>query len=232
MKSFLMILALFLTPSFAAGGQSTLDSKLEAGYIIKDIDIPEGSDRANVKVKTVIRSSPKAVWAALVDINDWPKWLPMNSKAYFLSDEAAGLITPQVAKDQLEVIAISNAHPAPKETDHNAGSWQKMAYEEYNLPWPIKNEWVVRKYNYEERPELMRASWKRVDSQRNEDDGFWEVRPWKGGSTYLVYNYKVKPKEKVPEVVFKTAVSMTVTSMIKALRHEAQKREIEQASRQ
>jgi ribosome-associated toxin RatA of RatAB toxin-antitoxin module len=225
-----MILALILVPSFALGGQIALDEKLEAGYIIKDIQISEGSDRANVKVKTVIKSSPKAVWAALVDINNWPKWLPMNSKAYFLSDEAAGLITPQVAKDQLQVIAIGNAHPAGKETDHNSGSWQKMAYEEYNLPWPIKNEWVVRRYNYEERSDLMRASWKRVDSSRNEDDGFWEVRPWKDGGTYLVYNYKVKPKEKVPEVVFKTAVSMTVTSMIKALRHEAQKRESSSAS--
>lgn len=227
MKRAIIILMLVLAPSAVLAGQMTMDAKLDSGYIIKDITIPEGSDRADVKVRTVIKAQPQAVWAALVDMNNWPNWLPMNKKAQFLSDEAASLITPQVAKDQTQVIAISSAHPASPDVPHDPGSWQRMAYEEYDLPWPIKNEWVVRRYIYEEQPDLMRASWKRVDSTREESDGFWEVRPWKNGGTYLVYNYKVKPKEKVPEVVLKTAVSMTVTSMIKALRYEAQKREID-----
>ncbi len=224
MKKFAAILLFLLVPLLAHAGLDE-NEKLNAGYIIKDIKIPEGSDRADVTVNTVIDSPPKAVWAALVDINGWPRWLPMTMKAAFLSDEAARLITPEVAKDKAKVLEINDLNPPQRVGENQAGHWQRTAYEEYNLPWPIKNEWVVRKYNYDEEPDLFRASWRRIDSTRSENDGYWEVRPWSDGRTYLTYCYRVKPKENVPELVFKTAVSMTVNSMIKALRHESARRE-------
>jgi len=220
MRSVTLTILLLIVPAFAQGGIDA-DQKLDSGYILKDINIPAGSDRANVHVNTVINSSPKSVWAALVDIGSWPRWLPMTKTAEFLSDGAAKLVTPDIAKDRAKVLEISSRYPLGKSSDTGAGHWQRVAYEEYDLPWPIKNEWVVRRYNYNEENDLFRASWRRIDSTRSEDDGFWEVRPWKNGRTYLTYCYRVKPKENVPEIVFKTAVSMTVNSMIKALRHEA-----------
>lgn len=215
-----------LVPFSAVGGLYT-DQKLDAGYILKEITIPQGQDRADVFVNTVINSSPRAVWASLVDIGSWPRWLPMTSKAQFLSNEAARIVTPDIAKDKAKVLEINGRYPLQKDDTTPTGHWQRVAYEEYDLPWPIKNEWVVRRYSYDESDDLFRAVWRRVDSTRNEDDGYWEVRPWRNGRTNLTYCYRVKPKENVPEVVFKTAVSFTVNSMIKALRHEAARREID-----
>jgi len=223
MRFIAAILAIILIPVLA---QARLDinEKMDQGHIFKEITIPEGSDRAKVLVNAVINSPPEAVWAALIDIGSWPKWLPMNRVAYFLSPEAEKLITPDLAKDHDKVLEINKQSPPAKETSQYSGHWERMAYEEYDLPWPLKNEWVVRRYKYDESADLRKASWKRVDSKRNDDDGSWEVKPWKDGRTRLIYLYYVKAKKGVPQPIFKTAVSLTVNSMIKALRHEASRR--------
>jgi len=225
MKKFAVVLLMLCAPFVVFGGMNK-DQQLDAGYVLKNITIPEFSDRASVVVNTVIDSSPKAVWDALADIDHWPRWLPMTKRAGFLSDEAAKLVTPENAKDREKVMEIKNRYPGNEVNEDWSDHWTRVAYEEYDLPWPIKNEWVVRRYTYDHHKDFSRASWKRIDSKREEDDGSWEVSVWKDGRTHLIYNYKVKPKENVPEVVFKTAVSMTVNSMIKALRHEARRREL------
>lgn len=222
MRTFAFICLIAFIPTFVYAGLD-LEKKLDSGYIIKEITIPEGQDYATVLVKSIIDSSPKAVWAALINIGRWPKWLPMNRKAWFLSPEAEKLVTPNVARSQSEVLAINKLYPPSKISDKPSGHWEHIAYEEYDLPWPIKNEWVVRRYKYDESVDVWRASWRLVNTKRDEDDGYWEVRPWKGGSTYITYLYRVKAKDHVPHFVFKTAVSLTVNSMIKALRHEAAK---------
>ncbi len=51
------------------------------------------------------------------------------------------------------------------------------------------------------------------------DDPHRAARP--DGGTLLHYTYRVKVKEGVPQPLFKAAVSLTINSMIKALRHEA-----------
>lgn len=218
-----MALVLFIPLALHAG--PTADERLDTGSIIKEIKIPEGQLYADVLVNAVIDSPPKAVWAALIDIGGWPKWLPMNRKAWFFSPAAEKLITDEISHDKAKVLAINAENPPTSDVAEQHGHWEHVAYEEYDLPWPIKNEWVVRRYKYDEATDLFRASWKRVDSKRDGDDGYWEVRPWKDGRTHITYYYSVKAKESVPEIVFKTAVSMTVNSMIKALRHESVKRD-------
>jgi len=225
-RVFILLIFLLFVPALSQA-RPDYDEKMDQGHIFKEITIPEGSDRANVLVNAVINSPPEVVWAALIDINRWPKWLPMNRVAYFVSPEAEKLITPEAAKDHAKVLEINKQNPPAKETTKFSGHWEHTAYEEYDLPWPLKNEWVVRRYQYDEGADIRKASWKRVDSTRDEDDGSWEVRPWKDGHTHLTYLYRVKAKEGVPQVIFKTAVSMTVNSMIKALRHESARREAE-----
>jgi len=232
--SYALLLIILLVPALAMAAQ-TLDEKLNAGWVVKDVTIQEPVSAgepswAYVRVQTIIDTSPKAVWAALTDMGRWPKWLPMSQKAGFLSPEAAALITPEVAADERRVEEIDRQHPDSTNPANYSGHWQRMAYEYYNLPWPIKNEWVVRTYTYDETAEKNRASWRKMDSKTQDDDGYWEVSPRPDGKTMLKYYYRVKAKESVPKPVFRTAVTMTVNAMIKALRHEAERREAQIAS--
>ncbi|MFH1830175.1 MAG: SRPBCC family protein [Pseudomonadota bacterium] len=219
---FLFLFLLVALPAWAT--LPTIEERLNAGGIITEISIPEAGTLAHVNVQAIINSPPIAVWQALKDIEGWPGWLPMSKTARFLSEAAESRITAEIAKNRDEVVAIDTQYPNDDHGNGGAGHWQRLAYEEYDLPWPIKNEWVVRRYTYDEGEDKSRASWRKVDGSSTDDDGFWEVGAWKDGKTYLRYYYRVKVKKGAPEPLFKAAVSLTVNSMIKALRREAKRR--------
>jgi hypothetical protein len=150
----------------------------------------------------------------------------MTSQAGILSEEAASKITPQNAVDKEEVLIINAKYPAATQAKTEKNTWQCIAYEDFNLPWPLKNQWQVKRYTFEDSQDMRRAVWRKVATVDNKDDGFWEITPWKDGATHLRYYYRVKAKRSVPDPIFRTAVSFTVNSMIKALRREAKRREI------
>lgn len=224
MRWLILVLSLLMMPAVSSA-RPGVDERLNQGAIIRDITIPDGQEWAFVRVRAVIDAPPRAVWETLSDIEHWPSWLPMNRKALFLAADADGLMTREIAHDRAQTMALFLAHPNRAGAQHAASRWDRLAYEEYDLPWPLKNEWVVRRYTFDEQAEQNRASWKKVDSSDDLEDGHWEVSPWKdGGKAHLRYYYRVKAKEGVPHPVFTTAVAFTVNSMIKALRHEVAKR--------
>jgi hypothetical protein len=214
----------FVAGSAAHAKLPTPEERLDTGGVIKDITIPGESNMAHVTVRAVIDASPAVVWNTLKDIASWPRWLPMSKEAHLLSREAEPLITTDIAASQQKVVAIDKAHPNQEAGNPGSGTWQRLAYEEYDLPWPIDNEWVVRRYTYAEGMETKKASWRKIVSENAGNDGYWEVSPWKDGKTHLKYFYIVKVKGHAPEPLFKGAISLTVNSMIKALRKEVKKR--------
>jgi len=218
----ILLLLATTTPALAS---TDIDTHLNEGWILKETTIPEGQPWAHVRVKVVINAAPAVVWGTLVDIERWPTWMPLSKRMRILSPEAAALITPEVAKDRQQVAAIEAAHPRKGDDAPPAHHWQRTISEEYDLPFPLKNEWTVRRYTYDEKGDTDKASWRKIDDRTEEvDDGSWEVAPWKEGQTLLSYYYRVKAKEGVPRPIFKTAISLTVNSMIKALRHESARR--------
>jgi ribosome-associated toxin RatA of RatAB toxin-antitoxin module len=202
----------------------SVEERLESGGIIKDVIIPGDGMIAYVTVQTLVDAPPAAVWSALKDIEEWPRWLPMSSNAHFVSKEAEALITPEIAKDRKKVTEIDAAHPNTEGGNGGEGSWQRLALEEYDLPWPLENQWVIRRYTYEENDDLMKASWRKIDGSSQGDDGYWKIKPWKDGKTELKYYYIVKVKGPAPKPLFTAAINLTVNSMIKALRREAKLR--------
>lgn len=225
---FTMACIVILTAWNIAHARPDVNERLKNGAIIKNITIPANENWAYVNVEAIIDAPIGSVWAKLKDIPRWPKWLPMSEEADFLSREAAEKITPEMAGDKEQIISLGENFPASRDENAQSGHWQRMAYEYYNLPWPIKNEWVVRDYTYDESETLCRASWRRVDSNDAREDGHWELKPWgeNGEKTDLRYYYRVKPKEGFPHPIFKAAVSLTVSSMIKAIRRETHRQGI------
>ena len=228
----LLVFAMPLTAQAAtAHAAATSEERLDIGGIVKEIEIPEGQPWAHVRVQAVINASPAAVWPILVDIERWPKWMPMAKRMRILSPEAAALVTPENFKDRDAVIAIELAHPRVADATPPSGHWQRTIAEEYDLPFPLKNEWTVRRYTYDEQGDTDKAAWRKVDGRTEDvDDGSWEISPWRDGRTLLTYDYRVKAKEGVPRPIFKAAVSLTVNSMMKALRFEAARRVASPAS--
>lgn len=220
------LLFFLLCPIASSAGLPTVEERLNIGGIVKEVDIPNEGLWAYVVAEAIIESPPKVVWATLADIDHWNRWLPMTHQAGILSEEAASKITSQNAVNKDEVLAINAQYPAAADTKTEKNSWECIAYEDFNLPWPLKNQWQVKRYVFEDSENMKKAVWRKVATVDNKDDGFWEITPWKDGKTHLRYYYRVKAKRHIPNPVFKTAVSFTINSMIKALRREAKSREI------
>jgi len=223
LASCFMLLAVICLPAVAG---TSVEERLNNGAIIKSIETPADSEWAHVRAEAVIDVEPQVLWKMLIDIEGWPKWLPMSEKAHFISRKAEKIITREAARDRNRVGEIDVRHPPVTEKETFAGQWHRTAIEEYDLIWPLKDEWVIRRYDFDETKNPYKATWKMVASDDDEIDGSWEIAPWKGGkSSLLKYYYRVKIKSGVPRPVFRTAVSFVVTSMIKSLRREAKKRQ-------
>jgi hypothetical protein len=148
----------------------------------------------------------------------------MSKEAHFVSKEAEAKIDEATAKDREKVVEIDRALPNGEKGNAGSGHWQRVALETYDLPWPLEDQWIIRRYTYDESPERMKASFRKIDGSSKEDDGFWEISKWKDGKTHLKYYYIARVKGDAPKPLFKTAITLTVNSMIKALRREAKKR--------
>jgi len=224
-----IILAISIAAALSASGAAharlpTPEERLENGGIIKDINIPGEEMTAYVTVHAIVDAPPKAVWDALKDIEGWPRWLPMSKEAHFVSREAEAKITEEVAKHREQVVEIDRAHPNGEKGNDGSGTWQRVALETYDLPWPLEDQWIIRRYTYDEGEERMKASWRKVDGSSQGDDGYWEIKGWKDGKTDLKYYYIARVKGDAPKPLFKAAINLTVNSMIKALRREAKRR--------
>lgn len=220
----IIVCILASAPAIAASNPS-LDQRLDIGAIIKDVTTPDDSQWAFVRVETVVDVPVDTLWRTIIDIEAWPKWLPMMGRAWFTSDAAEERITREIAKSRDEVYAIDSQFPQGGSDNADTGRWHRTTIEEYDLIWPLRNEWVVRRYDFDEASTPHRASWRKLDNADDSDDGAWEISPWKDGKRSLLkYNYRVKVKAGVPRPVFRQAVSFTVNSMIKALRREAARR--------
>lgn len=211
-----------LIPAFCLADQ-TAEQRLEEGHIIKSISMPRDQEYAYVNVKVLVDASTARVWDLLVDIWRWPMWLPMNRMAGLLSPKAASFVDKSVAGSKDETLRLASQYPIDRSQSHDPNSWRNMAYEYYDLPWPIKNEWMVRWYSYKVDGDVHKASWRGFSAPDGRDDGFWEVRPWKDSRALLHYYYRVRASKNVPPVAFKAAISLTVNQMIRALKKEAMK---------
>lgn len=225
----LTILLITLIGNVAHSRLPTPEERLDNGGILRDIIIPGDEMTAYVTVRAIVEAPPEVVWDTLKDIENWPKWLPMSKEAHFVSKEAEAKIDEATAKDREKVMEIDRTLPNGEKGNAGSGRWQRVALETYDLPWPLQDQWIIRRYTYDESPERMKASFRKIDGSSNEDDGFWEISNWKDGKTHLKYYYIARVKGAAPKPLFKAAITLTVNSMVKALRREAKKRNLKNA---
>jgi len=225
-----LIASLISISGVALAKLPTPEERLANGGILRDIIIPGDDMTAYVTVRAIVDAPPAVVWDTLKDIENWPSWLPMSKEAHFVSKEAEAEIDQETAKNREKVMEIDRTLPNGEKGNSGSGRWQRVALETYDLPWPLADQWIIRRYTYDESPERMKASFRKIDGSSKEDDGYWEVSSWKDGKTHLKYYYIARVKGDAPKPLFKAAITLTVNSMIKALRREAKARNSKQAA--
>lgn len=192
------------------------------------ISFPKAEEYGTVHVEATIHASPEVVWEILTDMNQWRSWMPMVKASYFYSAPAVAAIPANVSKDQALFDRIHQEHPGSESAPPAKGVTRRTTFESYNLPWPIKDEWVVRHYTYDAtlaRDHRYRASWRKVWGDLPED-GHWFITPHpiNADAAYFIYHFRVKAKRGVALALFSAGIKHSVKKFIKAIRAEAAKR--------
>ncbi len=190
------------------------------------LNFPKEEEQGTVHVEATIRATPEVVWSILTNANRWRQWMPMVMESYFYSGQAAQAIPQQITKDRAFFDQLRTQHPGTATPPPPQGVQSRVTFEAYDLPWPIKNEWVVRRYRYDAaraREHYYRVGWKRVWNQDVPEEGYWELRPHPehAGATHFTYHFRVKAKRGVALALFKGGVKRSINHFIRAIREQA-----------
>ena len=204
-----------------------LAASLAPGLLTQTLDFPKEEGYGTIHVEAQLKASPEAVWHVLVRPQHWSRWMPMLSRSWFYSDEAIRAIPPQVPKKKKLFEELYEQFPEPAVVRiEQDPAWEGIAFEEYNIPWPIQDEWVVRRYQFDSRKKgegVYKAQWGKIFDGSREIEGYWHIEPslTLAGGTHFVYHYRVKAKTGVAMVLFKWAVRRTIDKMVHAIEKEA-----------
>ncbi|MBI2343024.1 MAG: SRPBCC family protein [Deltaproteobacteria bacterium] len=189
---------------------------------------PKAEAYGTVHVEAVIAASPEVVWVVLTDVDRWRGWMPLVMRAQFFSAAATTAIPTGVTKDRALFTELLDQHPGTAGAPSMHGVTPRTTFEAYDLPWPIKNEWVVRHYTYDASQAAkhrFRATWRKAWGD-GQPEGYWEISPHGDAVTAsrLVYHYRVKAKRGLALGLFKAGVKRASRQLVEAIRREALRR--------
>lgn len=220
---FAAFLALLCHSTVQAKTRLTDEEKLEKGWIVSRIEYADSENSiAVLDVKALINRSPGEVWRFLTDIGKWSSWMPMMSHGWALNGKTMEHVGALPDKTQAVYNLVSNSKPVSVEIK-NDGETEVDMFEEYDLPWPISNDWDVRKYIFNSSDagnSLYSATWKQLFKDARGCGGMWTLERHNGdkNETLLEYHYRVKRKEWVPAKIFEIIIGKTVDRFINAIR--------------
>lgn len=215
---------LVLSVAAAAYGRSSLtdEEKLAKGWIVSYVSYESDDSIANLEVKALINASPKKVWEFLSKVERWSLWMPVMSRGWALGDDALSKVpaSPEKTKDVYDVVSVSS--PAAVRVS-GSGKTTVSTFEEFDLPWPINNDWVLRKYIFDAskaEEDIYKVEWKQIFKGAERRGGRWELSRYNGEAdeTLFEYRFRVKRKEGVPQKVFEIIMGKTVERFVSAIR--------------
>ena len=202
---------------------------LKDGGIHIKIVFPTEAIHGSIHVEAMIPAMPEVIWSALVDVNRWRTWVPMVIEAFFYSPKAKKAIPADAKKEQEFFKGLKQKYPGTASTPPMNGKARRATYEFYNLPWPIKDEWVVRKYLFDASKageRKYKATWEKVWDTSPGKEGYWTLEPFEGDAnkTLLIYHFRTKSKIGIKQQLFRVGVKGAVERFIRAIRKEARGR--------
>ena len=195
------------------------DQQLGNGWIIQKIS--SGDSLVTLEVKALINSSPSEVWKLLTDIDRWKDWEPMLNIGKAVSLEG------ELEKNEMTYALALNC-PAQEVNVSDTGKTVATVFEEYDIPWPIQNDWVIRKYIFDannsdsgEYKVKFHPVFSGVEKKRG---GRYKLSRYKGADeeTLLEYDFTVKRKEGCPKTVFEIIMKQTAERFVRAIRRNTE----------
>ena len=216
-----MLIGLFLILMFGSGGLAT-------GEVATYLDFSKPGEYGTIRVEARMDSPPEVVWEVLTDISRWPKWIPSMRRGWVHSSQAVQNIPLNAPKEKSIYEDLHRRFPEngdsqmPAEEHH---SWSKVVFEEYDLLWPIQDEWVVKRYLFdstEGKEHKFRAEWGRIFDGNRMIEGHGDLIPADvENATLFTYQYRVRAKEGVPIFLFKLALKTSIHHMVEAIIKES-----------
>lgn len=208
----------------AAAASAALDS----GGLEMQITFPAEAAMGTIHVRGRIAAPPEAVWRAVADINRWATWMPMVTEAYFFSEAAAKAI-PQNATKNLDFFqTLRRRFPGSAPPPPPTGVTTRTSYEAFDLPWPISNEWVARRYRFDASQAAehrYRVAWEKIyDPNEPGSKGYWVLDPYPGDTqaTLGTYHFEVTARRGLALRLLKLGVRSAVTKLFRAIREQAE----------
>lgn len=202
---------------------------LARGDVEIQIRFAEGKEYGTIDVQALVPAPPRAVWQLYTRVNSWRLWMPMVIDAFFYSAQAAAAIPQDVEKDERVFGDLRRRYPGTAVAPGGHGVETRVAYESYDLPWPIANNWAVHRYTYDARRAdhgTFEARWVKV-YERNPvgSAGLFRVEPFPGqpDATLLTYQFRTKAKSGLTLALFRMGVRRSIDRFVAALRAEVAK---------
>lgn len=206
----------------AAKEKLTAEEKLSKGWIVRNISYGTDDSMVIVDVKALINASSADVWKLLSNIDSWPSWMPVLKRGWVLSGSVLSKIpeNPEKADDVYKTVSSGGKGSV---NISQSGQTSVTTFEEFDLPWPVNNDWVIRKYIFDAARGSegnYKVSWKQKFKGAEGRGGMWEIVPNNGAEneTLFKYHFVVKRKEGVPKAIFEAMVSKTIDRFISAIR--------------
>lgn len=223
-----------IATSFSVDAQA--DARMDAlknGEIKTNIAFQKDKEYGSINVEAMVSADPGLVFEVFTDINSWRVWMPLLIDAFFYSPAAMQNIPgdPQkVDKDENFFAQIKKNFPGVSPKPDPQGVSSRIAYESYDFPWPISNDWAVHKYRFDAskyNEKKYSAKWFKVyEKNKIGSAGSWSAEPFPGvdGATLMKYSFRTKAKKGIALVLFKVGVKKSISNLVKALRSETEKR--------
>ncbi|MBI4238807.1 MAG: hypothetical protein HY696_10410 [Deltaproteobacteria bacterium] len=210
------------SPSFAT--QPALDQ----GGLEMQISFPAEAAMGTIHVRGKVAAPPEVVWRAVANLNRWSQWMPMVTESYFFSEAAAKAIPRDATKDLAFFQALRNRFPGTMPAPPPTGIATRTSYEAFDLPWPISNEWVARRYHFDASQAAQhryRVSWEKVyDPNEPGSKGYWVLEPYPGDpqQTLGTYHFEVTARRGLVLRLLKIGVKSAVTKLFHAIRQQVE----------
>ena len=219
----MILMVIFLMAAVSVAKEKLSDEeKLAKGWIVSYVDYEQNDQIAVLDVKALINATPKSVWYLLSNINGWSGWTPVMSQGFAIKNDIFSKYGDRPDKNDEVKGAASNGSRS-NVTIGDSGKTVVNTYEEFDLPWPINNDWVLRRYTFDASQSAENkysVVWKQLFKGAEGRGGSWNLSQYNGKAdeTLFEYHFKVKRKDGVPMKVFEVIIGKTIDRFISAIR--------------
>ncbi len=206
-------------------GKDTKWERLRRGEVVSDGGYLETGGVWG-RMEAFIEAPPRVIWRLFLAANDWNRYgLPSLADSRTVTEEI-GHLSSQTENIHDVYHILSGRVFDPFANQKPGAQWINYALQHYDLPWPVKNRWMILKNTNDESRSLIgtyRTDWVKVAGNVKTVTGGVTLQAVAGEPemTYLTYHVESNPGSSVPKFILKWGVRRSMPAAIRVIRREA-----------